>query len=162
MSPEPTKGLGVWAPPRPKRWARASGCAAGLLCLWGRTPCGLESRDKTLGGGRGLVRYLGCRKQGAAPPSTLAAPPHPHTGFPVGHTEDASPARWQRAVGRAPVAGIRSSRFSEESKDSAWRWRRRAQLLCLQETSRRGKRPVFLYSWVFSAALSRSFRLFGS
>ena len=32
---------------------------------------------------------------------------------------------------RAPAAGIRRSRFSEESKDCGWRRRRRARILCL-------------------------------
>ena len=72
--PRTTKGLGVWAPRGQRGALEPWGVKCGFY-VWGRTPRGLESGDKTPGGGWGLVRHLGCRKQGAAPPST----PSTHT-----------------------------------------------------------------------------------
>lgn len=76
----------MWAPQGQRGGLEPQGCGRVASVSLGKDTLQAESRDKTRGG-QGLVRHLGCRKQGAAPPSTLAAPP-PANKLPAGHTED--------------------------------------------------------------------------
>lgn len=106
-----TWGVGA---PKAREGGGASGCAAASGPSGKDTPRGgVWGQDPGRRAGAGETP--GLQEARGSPPSTPSAPRTPVGLLPATHRT--ASARWRRAVRRAPAAGIRRSRFSEESKD---------------------------------------------